>query len=1196
MQIKGEVHLILRDAKSEEIISEQRKTNIITEPMYQRLWEFNRIAPLSIVVTNAVMESSKFSRHWPGDGTNGIVTRFPDTFVPANGNWNQYTPPTETTDGLLQFAGRYNAPSLGTSRTINSVGLGGWGTGNAQSSIAYSAYDNALYLSQQYGDNYFPPIAFLKLTTPCIQTDLQVLDVYYRLYFPYDNLNSEVPFFLWKRLLDIWCTAAANYSNRGLISPFKIPTLKSYDSDKYQLSYQSYVSTSMSLVDWTPTLNNTNTPYQAKSFNYTDPNFTDNPGFIFTGLMWSNQGDFFSAYTNLSTSNKIGNLIGQAQLSTTSSASQFLDVDNLPTGTGKVYLGGTWNNTGTPSGSGLYYTSKFPEKNIIKITTTGAVGVSEYKFIKQRFFGLRTYTTSDAGPLYGRYNPQVIAPLCGSLIHSAPGNANNEWFDYNKTLIGDVTDTKFAGQQLSACERFDDSSIIIVKKDEILLYNIPAGDYWRYTAAYTNIHQVAVMNNKIYVACRNTGLWVIDPYNSLIVSSLSSPGSGIDLSQCHGVAKGFGNLVWAVGANCLASFNGTTWTKYDSTTTPAFNMTGVSDNNWSNIEFLKVDEENSDNQMLLVRKFNATSDSTLLGVWWSTVGVATNTGAETQSSGTQFGRPRLHRKHVAGLSGLWCVFSANTYRLMSFGTSTFSSIASPAGDAVTSATNSGTAAHLYSINFVKNTSNQTRLVLHRGATAVSGIFNNGGLYLYRYNTYLVDSTGAITDTLGFSSNSLTFLSQELGWTFDTGTYLFRTTTLGAYGGAYDQGHYIILCPGVMISIQNRANNGQFSQIAGSLVGGTIVRANIFGLSTASEGGPMSFVAREEYGWNGSQWILNNSSGRPTHTNAESLSDGVTVRFENGASGTSFVTPNLYTYTVAEGISKDNATRVNYNSTLYYYRKVYKNQTDLQSSTVPTNTAQSTGIVGVDFTRASSNVTVNVDNEVIFSGLNSRQYAIGDKEVTGDFVITVDPTNINAANVRNAAFVGVTRADYAYSGQPQFGWFTSAGRLYWFDNGALGEVSNPPSATTLLIRRTAGTLELVRNGTVERTHNNSAIRIADYRLSTMFGIWDFMVTTNYNGGIRCPKMTITSNGSDRAIYFGNPVTNTGSYNSRFCGVDAYSTGATTVTLNGTPATLKTDGTAPGPGQITIDPTRGIMYFNAADEGKTVAANYLYQASE
>ena len=1216
-EIHGQATWVLSDKDTGEVISEGTQNNIITESLYTKLvgtYQFG----FNIVVTNTVMESSRFTNLFPGNGTAGVVTIFPSTFIPSLGVYSRWVDSDGVNPGYVQFGGRYSAPAIGATRTVTSIGLGVT-MGVNFSNPTTTPQTNNLHLVVNAGDPA-RPMAFLKLTTPCIQTDTQVLDIYYRLFFPHTPSTENLPKFVYEAL-------PFNYTNNpgtsptgsfnSTIYPFKLPKAKAGDEALTLLPYASIWS-------WVGTANSfafrtwTTGTFGNAFYNYTDTNFTDNPGLMIasqtnatTPNPATNPANQYVAayYQNLPRSSKIQNLIGIGTESTNPLAVPFLDVDNLPTGTGKVYLGGSWNNVGAPSSPGLYYSSRLPEYVRIKITTAGAVGVSQYKIVRQKFFGYVPRSTSflfDNTTSNYYYQQRAIPALCAGGVSS---NGTTTYYDYGKCLIEDITETFFSVQQLSSCCRFDDSSMIFVKKNKLILYSIGAGDYWKINGSYTDIHQVAVVNNKIYAACRNTGLWVIDPYNSLTPVSLASPGGGIDLSICNGVAKGNGNTVWAVANNCLASYDGTTWTRYDSTTAPAFTMAGVSDGNWGNIEYLKVDEDSATNQMLLVRKWNATVNSNLLGVWWSTAGVTTNTGAETVPTSPNMGRPRVHRGHVGGLGGYWLVLIQRQWNRMTFGSSSFTSVSSvaayptPSGSGFNALSDNSWWRSLYqSATFVKNTSG-TVLSWHSDAVSTSKMSTNTIGQGWTQNAQeLVNSSGTVIDSLTTTNSGMITTSSYFQLGVNNGglqSMSGRTSSQGSYGGQFDMSHNFVLCPGVMITVCYPVTNVNSSGVTQSSTNPASVVTQItnFGLDYTQTGGSMAYVAQEEYGWNGSQWVLNATGGRPTHLTTEQLFDGVTVRFEEGASGTSFQTPNMYKFGLCEGLLKDNATRATYTGTTFYLRKTTYGVTDLDNSTVPDARAGQTGVIGIDVENTSSGALLNLANEVIFPGQNVRQYAMGNKPLVGDFIISIDVTNLNATDIKNASAFGVTRQDWGNSGLMAFGFYCFAGTLYWYDQGAAsttGSIATISAGTTtsLEIRRVGSTITLWRNGSSVKTMAGTGIRAGDLCLDFIRGTWDTQdITYLPNTGTRTPAATITSNGTAIYVDMGNSTTNTGRFSSRFYGIDYITPGTSTVTMDGTSITPKTDGTAPLAGQITVDVVRGTMYFNSADIGKSITANYM-----
>lgn len=1205
--VRGEVTYVLRDAKTDEIIREHTQENIITENFYTKLlntWQFG----FNIVVTNAIMEPSRYTTFFPGSGTGDTVTQYPSRIIPALGVYSAYYDASPPTEQYVQFAGRYDAPAIGSTRVINSVCLGARVSAFYGSPTTTPDTDSSLLATSTTPSSRPQAMAFLKLTSPCIQTDQQVLDVYYRLFFPHTATTTNIPYFIYsiQFISNNWTsTNFGGYPGANTIYPFRLPKVKAGDEGLTTLPYRSMYSLPngghpTSSLNTSFTLTNSAVVTGVKGVNQTDATFTVNAGTMITSVMAMTSVPTYAAL--LSKTNKIQNLIGTAQELTSPTAPSFLDVDNLPTGTGKVYLSGTWNNIGTPSSPGLYYSSILPEYNRIVITTSGAVATSQYKIVRQKFFGYMNRLTNIYINSNYRTPSRIIPALSPSGISA---NGTTVQYDNNRSIAEDITETFFSVQQLSACCRFDDSSFIWVKKNKIILYSLGAGEYWKINGTYTNIHQIAVMNNKIYIACRDTGLWVVDPYSNLTPVSLSSPGDSINLSTCHGVAKGYGNIIWAVGANCLASFDGTTWSRYDSTTSPAFTMTGISDGNWSNISYIKVDEDSATNEMLLVRKFDATSDSTLLGVWWSTAGVTSNTGAEATPTSITAGRPRVHRGHVGGQAGYWIMLTQGQWRRMVFGSTAFTSITNVLPYTTTTAINStqlisvpSSLCLLYqSATFVKNALGQVRSWHSDAATVQTS--GNSDFYSYGLAQETVDSTGTIDVAYTGSVSSMSMTDSEFqpgyGTSGDVGStsnYLpAKTSTQGSYSGAMDMAHNFVLCPGIMITVNSDGGTSAIPSTPANRIYGPTTRVTNFGLDYTQSGGAMAYVAQQQYGWNGSAWELNNSSGKPTHTTTDALFDGVTVRFENGGSGTSFQTPNLYKFGLCEGILKDNATRGIYQANLYAYRKTTPDVTDLESSVVPSSRSGTTGIVGININNTSGNVSTNVNGDVIFPGQNNRQYAVGDKQLVGDFVLSIDVSSLNATDVRNSMMVGITREGYWFGGLPYIAWFTYAGTLYTYDGGtetAIGTIGT--GTTSLEIRRVGPTITLWRNGVIARTITSTGIRINDLNLDVMYSTYTTVDTVYLPvTGTRAPRATIVSNGSVIYANMGSSSLNTGYYSPRFYGVDIFY-GAGSFTMNGTAVTPKTDGTAPLAGEITIDNVRGTMYFNSADIGKSITARY------
>jgi hypothetical protein len=929
-----------------------------------------------------------------------------------------------------------------------------------------------------------------------------------------------------------------------------------------------------------------------RGINSTNPNFTDWTGTLFGSMICANEVSPFS-FTNFNGFQKVQNLIAQAEDKTTGLASNWLDVDNLPGGNGKLSITGDWQNIQAPTSAGLYYSGKLPEYVRVKITDTGTTGTAKYKVIRQKTLGTYENTYTKSG-----YTAHAIFPLCtDETFVNDEGGVNSAPTPFtNKTIFGESNTSVFNGIHMSACQKYDDSSFIVVKSNMIILYNLAAGDYWKYTSTFTDIRQVAVSNGKIYVACRQTGLYVIDPQNSLTVQKIAST-TQLDFSACYGVATGFNSKVWVVIPSGLACLDAGSWTLYNSSSSPAFSMTGVSNALWSNIEYLVVDKESATDQMLLVRRHDATADSSLLGVWWSTATSAVNTGAEPQSNSTQRGRPRIIRNHIGVSGGFWSILTQDVYRIMQFGQTTFTASSININHSNSEARRAFDT--FQSVIFRKTPAGSTNQVVLHGGTFVQSRSGEWNWHLTPH-VKLIDSTGAVSTSLttnhGLQLRASFFSTykpnNQSDWHYDTFNVYYSynnigTTPAGSYSGVYDQSSFFELCPGLIISIfrdvKNPANDRGFA--------GVSFQAFMYGLDETPDGGALKWLAQETYGWNGSSWEKDNANSKTTHTAAQPLFDGLNISFQDS---TQFVSPNVYKFGLVDGLLKDNATRFTLNASPYYSTKVYRNQTALSSNTVPASASLPAGTVSFNPHRCSGGVTIDALDQLILPGRNSRQYAIGDKEVTGDFTIMYSVTNLNTDAMKKVSTFGVCRHEFAHLGKPAFGFIASENSLYWLDNDRTGGIVGIDASTTSLqLRRVGGALSLYRNNTLVRAISGGSVRDGDLRLSIMSSTWDNGNIANYPvTGVKIPATTIMSNGADNAIYLGDPVQRTGAYHPRFAGIDTSLPLTTKVWLDGVAATIKIDGTLPAAGEVALDPIKGILYFNVVDEGKAVAASYSY----
>ena len=367
------------------------------------------------------------------------------------------------------------------------------------------------------------------------------------------------------------------------------------------------------------------------------------------------------------------------------------------------------------------------------------------------------------------------------------------------------------------------------------------------------------------------------------------------------------------------------------------------------------------------------------------------------------------------------------------------------------------------------------------------------------------------------------------------------------------------------------------------------------LQAHQQGGPLAYMCRDTYGWDGSAWVLDHAGSKPTHSTAQTLLDGVSIAFTDGTTGTSFVSGNHYKFGLCRGLLKDNATRCKYTIPEILVKSL-SGVVPLTSSTVPALATLPTGTVGIHAVHKSRNAFVNGSNQVVFPGNTDGQFAAGDKQVTGDFHLTVSCADIANTLIRNRTIVGIGKRHKG--GVPIVGIvFDSAttavisvNTVAPFDT-ATGKstpysFSGLNSSSVLGIKRVGSTITITLNGAnVHTVDTSGAIAASDKRLDVMFATHYWSIGNNFRtANSTCPVVTIETNGSDNAVMFGNEIAGTEAFDIRCKGV-VFEIGAK-AKLDGVDAVVKFNSTDPVPGEIAIDAETLTAVFNPADVGKPI----------
>lgn len=89
---------------------------------------------------------------------------------------------------------------------------------------------------------------------------------------------------------------------------------------------------------------------------------------------------------------------------------------------------------------------------------------------------------------------------------------------------------------------------------------------------------------------------------------------------------------------------------------------------------------------------------------------------------------------------------------------------------------------------------------------------------------------------------------------------------------------------------------------------------------------------ENYGWNGSDWILNFPNAKATHSAIEPLIGGLNIKWNSGDTSIQFYSGDYFTQAICWGICKDNATVISLEYYIYL-NKAYFNQ-DFPITVIP----------------------------------------------------------------------------------------------------------------------------------------------------------------------------------------------------------------------------------------------------------------------
>ena len=603
--------------------------------------------------------------------------------------------------------------------------------------------------------------AFTLLTIPCIQAQFEFVDIYYRIQFSgtagfnYKNQSAYLDF------AACFFNFSRNFLYMRIYANFaKYPSQNYIDLLGGELVFQNITTLGEVTQGTTPVT----TYYKSKCIINGDYNF--GVGKVFSTFLHGIDHTLTTSYDY--TPYKQNRIIQNGFWQKNTSNTPFFEVNNFGSSQGIITLiNDSWS-------------AKFPDMFRIEFGVSGNTGVATYKFKTRKFLGFsgNNYTDISINSPFRNINKPSISGLHG----------------WSLTECIDII-------------KYSDTKIVQYDINGVTLLDIYTGDVISWDAGttpalpVTNLRQVAVnkTNQKIYCACRDTGLYEIDVVGNSITQLVAIACYGVDI----------GTKIWGL-------FNGSLRNSDNWTLPVTFTFTGISDSNWSKVQYLKADPSHINNRIAIIREVTANN----YGVVWFdttlTIGVLGYNGTQIKQFPSSV--------DVCDTSDFWATYGLK----LNYGSSTTQVL-------------------------------QAQPLLSVAHT----IFGNINLYQIDFYENSLICNNRIVDNNNISQNSYTTLT--------------------------DTGHNLHLVGGV--TILSKTMRCLFSD-------------NVY--------------IWQSYGWDGMNWILNNTNFKTTHTSEDVLINGLKIKFADGNPGVQFNNTEHFIVSACYGLLKDSATTI-------YYEKAYYSQ-------------------------------------------------------------------------------------------------------------------------------------------------------------------------------------------------------------------------------------------------------------------------------
>lgn len=860
----------------------------------------------------------------------------------------------------------------------------------------------------------------------------------------------------------------------------------------------------------------------------------------------------------------------------------FFDPLTVPTTDGTIAISSTaWTDPDYP----FHYR--------IEITNTGAVGVSEYRFMRRRLVGGyqgNSYRSAEGPSPISSTNDGALGGLSdnssGTVFVNAPNGER-----------GEVPHT-YNNRTLFMCDNSGMVFIDVITGELKSLINNATFPAWNATAIAQ--FEYDDLSDTVWVTCQDTGIYSVnDPLGTpvvafhditaatgTIVGPLANQAYAIDL----GVSQGGFRTVWAIveGALVQSVDNGVTWAARDNTTAAEPFTQPFIEANWSRAIAIRAHKSNANDELGFMYNDGTTLSSApaVFVSWWDRVNDTQDPfNHASESVLRQFGASQpysnenkrmVHRMFgMTPTQGRWVMNGTGSTGLSSVADNN-SPIWFTYGQGNVGITDhpglpNGGRSPQFAVNSTQRSTNHVEYGVDDAGQDFIFFMNEGGS-----DVYACDQAGGTT--LIYANTDLETQPDSLisdGWVAYMGNGIFfgynNTNTVSSEG-------FGVLFP-----------YGRSSQPLG----------------------PTNFSNElwEDFGWDGTNWVIGNVNNKVTHAGAEVLVDGLTIAFDDNGATQTFDATDYFTAGVINGVQLDANTEYDWEGSLYLQPSV-QGITELEPNTVPGATTLLTTPSNANLNRLTD--YVDTTGNIVLAQLTSTP-ATGD-DITktgtagvegtrlnqpseGDFNLIVDALTESDIALGDGTIFGVSNVSIIGAGlnrdTVQYGFYISGGLT------SLADVTIRESGVDVAVVETGLNMAALLQGLdmrIERVGTTINYYFMDKLVHTTLGtpavsmIPEFVIGNGADARLFLRSWEHTW--TDTWSYIGTSVATSGSFDPLLRVVDilAKDYSLTIAATEGTDAGARDRNTVLGAGEYVVFPETGAVRFAAADATGAIAGNF------